>query len=72
MLSLSADFFQNKLFQKNSFRSTIRVSNGLGADRAIFLSAMIWMQTVYKAYQQTTKVAASKTHLNMGGTILAM
>ena len=30
----SADFFQNQLFQKNSFRNTISVSNGLVPDQA--------------------------------------
>ena len=29
----SADFFQNKFFSKNSFRDTIRVSNGLDPDQ---------------------------------------
>ena len=32
MLS-SADFFQNELFSKYSFRSTIRVSSGLDPDQ---------------------------------------
>ena len=31
---LSADFFQNQLFLKNSFRNTIRVSNSLEPDQA--------------------------------------
>ena len=30
----SADFFQNPLFQKNSFRITIRVANSLDPDHA--------------------------------------
>ena len=30
----SADFFQNKLFLKNSFRDAIRVSNSLDPDQA--------------------------------------
>ena len=30
----SADFFQNQLFFKNSFRNTIRVSNSLDPDQA--------------------------------------
>ena len=33
LLLLSADFFQNELFQKNSFRNTIRVSNSLDLDQ---------------------------------------
>ena len=31
---LSEIFFQNQLFQKNSFRNTIRVSNSLDPDQA--------------------------------------
>ena len=33
LLLLSADFFQNQLFHKNSFRNTIRVSKGLDLDQ---------------------------------------
>ena len=33
LLLLSADFFENKFFSKNSFRNTIRVSNRLGPDQ---------------------------------------
>ena len=33
LLLLSAGFFQNQLFSKNSFRNTIRVSNGLDPDQ---------------------------------------
>ena len=33
LLLSSADFFQNKLFSNNSFRNTIRVSNGLDPDQ---------------------------------------
>ena len=36
-----------------------------------FLSALIWVQTVYKGCQQTTKVTASKEQFNIGGIILA-
>ena len=38
-------------FSKNSFRNTIRVSNGLDPD---------WVQTVYKGYQQTFRTLARK------------
>ena len=31
---LCADFFQNQLFGKNSFRNTIRMSNSLDPDQA--------------------------------------
>ena len=40
-------FFQNELFPKNSFRSTIRVSNNQDGQN---------VQTVCKGYQLTTKV----------------
>ena len=33
LLLSSADFFQNYLFKQNSFRNTIRVSNGLDPDQ---------------------------------------
>ena len=33
ILLSSADFFQNLLFSKNSFRNTISVSNGLDPDQ---------------------------------------
>ena len=52
MLSMSiAEKFQNQLF-KNYFRCNRRVSN--------ILSVMIWIQTVWKGYQQMTKVATSE------------
>ena len=55
----SADFFLKKTFSKNSFWNNLRVSNGMdpGQDR---LLVQIWVQTVCKGYQQTTKVADSK------------
>ena len=55
----SADFFSKLTFSKNSFRSTIKVSNILGPDQDV-LSVLIRVQTVWKGYQQMTKVAASK------------
>ena len=33
LLLSSADFLQNELFSKNSFRNTIRVSNSLDTDQ---------------------------------------
>ena len=60
-LLVSADFFQNYLFQK-FFQNTVSVSNGLNPDQdqSDILSVLIWVQTVCKGYQQTIKVAASK------------
>ena len=57
LISLYADNFFSKLtFSKNNFRNSIRVSNSLDPD----LSVLIRYQTVYKDYQQMTKVSASK------------
>ena len=52
-------------FSKKNFRNTIQVSKQFGSRsgptfRTNILSVLIWVQTVYKDYQQTTKVAASK------------
>ena len=51
--------FLNQLFQKQSFRNTIRVSDSLDPNRPDVLLSLIWVQTVCKGYQQTTKVATS-------------
>ena len=65
----SADFFQNKLFQKKSFRNTIRVSNNLdpdqdrhfvGPDLGLNCLQRLSAANKSKGYQQTTKVAANK------------
>ena len=50
----SADFFQNQVFRKKSFRNTIRVLNRLDPDQARHLSGLIWVQAVCKSYEQTT------------------
>ena len=55
LLLLSTNFFQNLLFKKNSFRITIRVSNGLISDHVL-----IGVQTVCKVYQEKTEFVASK------------
>ena len=49
--------FSKLTFSKTSFRYTIRVSNGLDQDQTDILSVLIWVQTVCKGYQQTSKVA---------------
>ena len=55
MLLLSSSVFFSKLFfSKNSFRNTMRVSNGLDPDQDQQMSVLIWVQTVYKGYEQTT------------------
>ena len=53
----SAGFFSKSAFSKNSFR-TLSVSNGLDPDPDLLV--LIWVQTVYKGYQQMTKVTTSK------------
>ena len=56
LLLSSADFFQNKLFQK-ILSGTLSVCHTVWIQ---ILSVLIWVQTVCKGYQQTTKVSASK------------
>ena len=56
-----ADFFQKLHFSKNSFRKTIRVSNGLDQDqnRCSFSPDL-----GPNGYQQTTKITTSKERVN--------
>ena len=63
----TADIFLqilNKLFLKK-IRNTIRESNGLIQIRTDVLSVLIWVQTICKGYQQTTKVAADKERVKL-------
>ena len=55
-------FIQNLPVQKY-FKNTIRVSNWLDPDQDRHLWALIWIQTAWNGYQQTTKVAASNVHV---------
>ena len=41
------------------------MSKGLDSDRKDILSVLIWVQTVYKVEQQTTKVAASMQRIKI-------
>ena len=50
-------------FSKNSFRNTVRVLNSLDIDQD-FKSVVIWVQTVCKGYELTTKVTAGKERVN--------
>ena len=50
-------FFSKSMFSKNSFRKAIRVSNSLDPDQTNILSCIIWIQTVFKRFQQTTLVS---------------
>ena len=66
LLMSSADLFSKLTFENNSFRNTIRVTNGLVSDQddilSVLMSVLIWVQTVCKGYQQITKVVASKDY----------
>ena len=53
-------FFLKLTFSKTSFRNTIRVSNSWDPDQARHFVSLIWVHTVCKGYQQTTKVATSR------------
>ena len=62
----SADIFQNQ-FSKKTFRNTIRVTNSLNPDQdRHFVGVLIWVHSVFKGYQQTTKIPTNKgkVHLN--------
>ena len=64
-------FFFKINFSKKSLRNTIRVSNSLDPDQAErfvgpdILSGLIWVQTVCKDYQQTSKVETSRERVNL-------
>ena len=42
----------------------MRVSNSLVPDQADILSGLIWVQTVWKGYQLTTKFVSRKKRVN--------
>ena len=52
-------FFNIKIFKK-FFQNSIRVSKGLNLDQDRHIVDMIWVQTVCKGYQLTTKVTHCK------------
>ena len=63
MLYFHQTFFKINVFKKNFYWNIIRVSNGLYSDQDQQVGRMlvlIWVQTVCKGYQHTTKVASSK------------
>ena len=49
-------FFQNCLVRKHISSILLECQNSLDPDEADVLSGLIWVQTVCKSYQQTTKV----------------
>ena len=61
----SDDFFQNKLSQKIISGTLSECQTVWIQIRTVVLSVLIWVQTVCKGYQQTTKVAASKESVNL-------
>ena len=60
LLLLTADFFQKFTFSKNSFRSTIRLSNNWDPDQDRHFVDPDLGPNCLRIYQQTTKVIASK------------
>ena len=61
LLLSSADFFSKLHFSKNSFRNTIRVSNGLDPDQD---RCSVSPDLGPNGYQQTTKVTTSRERVN--------
>ena len=53
-------FFKNELFQKNLSGTLFQCQTVWIQFRTDIMSVLIWVQTVCKDYQQTTKVAVSK------------
>ena len=60
LLWSSADFFQSKLFQIILSGTPSEYQNVWTKIRTDILSVLIWVQTVCKDHQQTTKVAAGR------------
>ena len=56
---LSVDFFKINFFEK-SFRNTCIyiLANSFEQDQANIMFGLIWVQTISKGYQQTTKLIA--------------
>ena len=63
LLLSSADFFSKLTFSKNSFRNPIRIWTQIWIN---ILLVLIWVLTVCKDFQQTTKRKVS--HIITGGT----
>ena len=60
----SADFFQNELSQFLLGTTLSECQTVWIQIRADILSVLIWVQTVFKGYQQTSEVAVSKERVN--------
>ena len=67
LLMSSADFFQNEPFRKILSGTLSECETVWIQIRTDILSVLMWVQTVCKGYQQTTKVAASKERVKAPG-----
>ena len=65
LLLSSADFFQSCLLKKILSGTLSECQTGWIQVRTDVLLVLIWVQTVCKGYQQTTKVAASKERVQI-------
>ena len=65
LLLSSADFFQHSIFPKIISGTLSECQTVWIQIRTDATSVLIWIQTVCKCYQQTTKVAASKERVNI-------
>ena len=68
--NLACRFFLN-LSKILSGIHTVRVSNSLDTDQGLQLSGLIWIQAVYKVYQQTIKVTMSHQQAKSYNTFLS-
>ena len=64
VLFISADFFQNSIFQKVLSGTLSVCQTVLIQIRTNILSVLIWIKSDCKVYQQRTKVAPSKERVN--------
>ena len=63
LLLSSADFF-TIVFSKNSFKNTVRMSNGVDPDQNRHsVGSNCWSKTVCKGYQQTKKSLQARKEL---------
>ena len=67
LLLLSADFFHKKLFQKNLSGTLSECYKVWIQIRIDILSVLIWVQTVFKGYQQTKMSLIAKKEVSLQG-----
>ena len=63
LLLLSADFFSKLAFSNNSFKNTIRMSNGLDPDQDKVQSVLIAVQIVAKVISRRQKSPLARKEL---------